>query len=198
MPNQYEPILEEIRNSDLNVMLDVGIRDGGEWDYFHEHMPELKLLSTEPDARLRLQFLEQHPQEEVHPYAVWSVPCEKTLVTSTQMCPSLQFEGKGPLVSCVTLDWLVTEFTKSEDRIFLWIDIEGSELEAFKGATELLSSKRVRYIYTELRTSAAKRSETWCTDTEIVAFLRKFGYCQVFTQQLPQYTHYDALFELKD
>jgi len=195
MPSPYKPILDIIKPSNPQVMLNIGIRQGGEWDYFKEQLPDLRLVALEPNPKENFNFRKSHPNDYVLPYGVWNEPKNKTLVTSKGLCPSMKFEGSGPLVECVTLDWL-EEYENLGESIFLWIDIEGSELEAFKGGTNLLSSGKISFIYTELRAIDKLRSPTWCVDTEVIKFLGEFGYEPVLTQQESGKEHYDVLFSL--
>mgnify|MGYP003631045489 CR=1 FL=1 len=192
MASPYKPILDIIATNPPTTMLNIGIRHGGEWDYFHEQLPELKLVALEPIEEERNKFLKGHPEEEVHQLAVWSSGCSKTLFTG-KLCPSFHLKGRGREVNCVTLDWVWKTLVELTPLI-LWIDIEGSELEAFKGATELLESGDAPFIYTELRSEAKKRSPSWCTDTEVIEYLRGFGYSVALKQQERDKDHYDVLF----
>lgn len=195
MPNPYRPILEKIKSSKPTMFFDVGIRHGGEWDYFKKELPGIELLALEPHDKERKNFLTKHPTEQVLPYGVWSSNTKKTLVTNTGLCPSLKLSGRGQEIECVTLDWLMEEGFLT-NSVFLWIDIEGSELEAFKGATKLLSSGHVPFIYTELRSKDRLRSNSWCVDTDVINYLNGFGYKVNMIQQEPGKEHYDALFKL--
>lgn len=195
MPSPYGPILEIVKTQPFSVMLDVGIRHGGEWDYFREHLPDVRLVAMEPHQKERDKFCASHPEATVYPYAAWSSNEVKTLVTSTGLCPSMQLAGKGPDVECVTLDWFCERFIPGES-LFLWIDIEGSELQAIKGATGLLASGLVPFIYAELRSRENLRSDTWCVDVDVIEFLAGFGYEIVLTQQEEKKEHYDVLFAL--
>lgn len=193
MPNPYPPILEIIKTQPFSVMLDVGIRHGGEWDYFSEQLPDVRLVAMEPHKKERDKFLETHPDAEVYPCALWSEESKKTLVTSTGLCPSFRLAGNGPTVNCTTLDAFCDRFIP-DDRLFLWIDIEGSELEAFKGGRKMLESGRIPFIYTELRTADKVRSAEWCVDVDVIDFLAGFGYAKVLEQHEESKEHYDALF----
>jgi FkbM family methyltransferase len=193
MPNPYPPILEIIKTKPFSVMLDVGIRHGGEWDYFSEQLPDVRLVAMEPHKKERDKFLATHPGAEVYPSALWSEASKRTLVTSTGLCPSMQLAGKGQEVECVTLDWFCDRFIPDAD-LFLWIDIEGSELEAFKGGRRMLESGRIPFIYTELRTADKVRSAEWCVDVDVIEFLARYGYSVELTQHEELKEHYDALF----
>lgn len=62
------------------------------------------------------------------------------------------------------------------NEIHIWADIEGSELIMLKGATEMLLSKKVKWILVEIRVSAPVGSDGWATAKQVYAFLNKYGF----------------------
>ncbi|HCR36450.1 TPA: hypothetical protein DIU22_05440 [Candidatus Woesebacteria bacterium] len=94
-------------------------------------------------------------------------------------------------ISAVTLDWLDKEYGPF-DEIAIWADIEGSELNMLKGATEVL--KKTNWINVELHTGP--KTEHWARSYDVYAFLEKLGFVTL-TKEKPQTLHdscYDATF----
>ena len=60
------------------------------------------------------------------------------------------------------------------DEIHIWADIEGSELLMLKGATEMLSSGKVKWLNLEVRRTID--SDGWCTADQVYDFLDKRGF----------------------
>jgi len=82
------------------------------------------------------------------------------------------------------------------DEIHLWADIEGAELLMLKGATEMLSSGKVKWINLELRKITP--SEAWATAEQIYEFLDKYGFKpQISLDQFGKAIHKDIIFTPK-
>lgn len=77
-------------------------------------------------------------------------------------------------VQCITLDEF-DEKNNVPDNILIWMDIEGAELEAFKGANKLLSSGRVKYIFMEITHDYSSRRFGEPKKDEISNFLKKYN-----------------------
>jgi FkbM family methyltransferase len=77
-------------------------------------------------------------------------------------------------VESVTIDQIEQTYGPFEGNVLLWMDIEGSELAALKGASGLLSSGKVVGLSVEVRREPMSPGS--CTRDEIVDFLRGFGY----------------------
>jgi len=108
--------------------------------------------------------------------------------------PEIKF---NPLPEEVTMTKLDSFFGNSGREVgdfnFINIDVQGYELEAFKGATETL--KNIDYIYTEVN-----RDELYedCVQIEeLDVFLLKYGFGRVKTSWDGQ-TWGDALYIKKD
>lgn len=76
-------------------------------------------------------------------------------------------------VECITLDDLDQQYDYPKD-IFLWMDVEGSELEVLKGGINLLKSNRLKYI--DLEISIMKRRKNEPSENDIISFLSNFNY----------------------
>ena len=79
------------------------------------------------------------------------------------------------------------------DEIHIWADIEGAELLMLKGATEMLSSGKVKWINLEVRKNAPV--EGWATAQQVYEFLDKYGFKpKVLLNQLHEKKHRDVIF----
>lgn len=87
-----------------------------------------------------------------------------------------------------SLEW------RNFDEIHIWADIEGSELLMLKGATEMLSSGKVKWINLEVREDIPFRG--WCTTSQVCEFLDKRGFKP--TNFLIKKRHRDVIFIPKD
>ena len=94
---------------------------------------------------------------------------------------------KKKAIKLDSLDW------KNFDEIHIWADIEGAELLMLKGATELLSSGKVKWINLEIRKNAP--AEGWATAGQVYGFLDKHGFKPLVPMgQLSEKTHRDVIF----
>ena len=82
--------------------------------------------------------------------------------------------GSHPSV-CLPLD-IVDELCGFPEDVFLWMDIEGSELLALKGAENLLASGRVKGVYLECTKEGTVRRAGEPTRYELRDFLAKFNF----------------------
>jgi len=81
-----------------------------------------------------------------------------------------------------SLEW------KNFDEIHIWADIEGAELLMLKGAIEMLSSGKVKWINLEVRKEAP--IEGWASASQVYEFLGKYGFKpSVLLAQLHQKHH---------
>lgn len=87
-------------------------------------------------------------------------------------------------VATITVDELYEKYReRKSDRIFIWADIEGSELRMLQGAIRVLAAKRVAALNLECFPKNPWKiwpeknyPEGHCTVDQIVKFLKKYGY----------------------
>jgi FkbM family methyltransferase len=94
-------------------------------------------------------------------------------------------------VETVTAD-SIYEIYGPFDKIAIWADIEGSELNMLRGASEVL--KKTDWITVELHTHP--KTESWCNSHDVYAFLKNLGFT-TDTKEHPPTEHdscYDATF----
>jgi len=75
---------------------------------------------------------------------------------------------KKKTIKLDSLEW------RNFNEIHIWADIEGSELLMLKGATEMLSSGKVKWINLEAREDIPAKG--WCTTSQVCEFLDKYGF----------------------
>lgn len=94
-------------------------------------------------------------------------------------------------VETITADYLDTKYGPF-DEIAIWADIEGSELNMLKGATEVL--KKTNWITVELHTGP--KTEQWCKSYDVYKFLEELGFVSNVKEkpQTPHDSCYDATF----
>lgn len=86
-----------------------------------------------------------------------------------------------------SLEW------RAFDEIHIWADIEGAELLMLKGATEMLSSGKVKWVNLEVRKNAPAKD--WCAAKQVYEFLDKYGFkSRTLLTQLNEKTHRDVIF----
>lgn len=100
--------------------------------------------------------------------------------------PKIKFDKKETVQMC-RLDDIVIDRLKYN---FINIDVQGYELEVFKGAVETLDT--IDYIYTEVNFQHLYKD--CCLVEELDAFLKKFGFLRILTDSSNR-TWGDALYK---
>ena len=166
----------------------VGPRQHNEAQHFRELWPKINIIGLEPNVDTFLDIITDYPGK-LYPWGVWSIPTIKKLKTVTKapgkssiLTPHKEWRGRWSYtakeckivpISCVTLDQL-DESMNFPKNIFLWMDIEGSELEAINGGNSLLSSGRVKWINIEISHHPRRVGEP---DEETLAeILKQYGF----------------------
>jgi len=94
---------------------------------------------------------------------------------------------KKKAIKLDSLNW------KEFDEIHIWADIEGSELIMLKGAKEMLSSGKVRWINLEIRKIAPVNG--WPVAQQVYLFLSSYGFIPTIPlKQLQNKGHRDVIF----
>lgn len=104
-----------------------------------------------------------------------------------------QGEGayKKEVVKIRKVDNVIAEYCKDK-KVFIWADIEGSELKMLKGATKNLENGTIVGMNLELWNK--RIAPNHCTVTEVVDFLKKYNY-KALTTTIFGGTHKDVLFK---
>lgn len=169
------------------VLLDVGVGPKSEYITLSQQYPEMQVIGLEPCPDTFSIVKPKFPGILL-PYAAWHEQAELDFFYTKKDLGGASFfvNNKEQLnvvkVQARTLDSLEEEIGNL-DRIILWMDIEGSELIALKGAKNLLKSGKIRWINLEVRDYPNRPGA--CTKAEIDRFLIPFGYHEKL-----QYNHH--------
>jgi FkbM family methyltransferase len=181
------------------AMYDIGVGPviKSEWNHILKIYPQMKMFGCEPHPDTYRQQESRFPGQ-LKQTAIHSQKRTATLNLKSRLSKfgafslidlGVSYEQKIE-VSCITLDEF-DEWAGKQESIILWMDIEGSELDALKSAPNLLSSGRVKAINLEVRPKT--NSSDWPTDKEIRAWLELNGYNLVLNYN-NQKTHWDAIY----
>jgi FkbM family methyltransferase len=150
-------------------------------------IPGIKIYGLEPNPITYFDRLDDYPGVLL-PLGVWSK--EKILKLqmtsdhgrSSYLDPESTWKTENKVTIehevdtlCKTIDNLDTLFG-SPENIILWMDIEGSELEALKGAHKLLESGRVEVIFLECTRANRQRRIGEPMPKELETFLENYNF----------------------
>lgn len=195
--NQFEVILDYVKIKPDWLILG-GPADGNEAQCAVKHWPDLMVLGCEPIGILREYQLNNGwprlPDTDTPlllPYAL----SDKTgnvvikVPLDNPRCASLMPDRPGTdfTVETTTIDVLESYYGPFTNCI-LWLDIEGYELEALRGAVNLLNSGKVLAVNVEV---LDRRPEV---TKEIDKLLHLFGLILVKQWNIHKGTHHDRIY----
>ena len=99
---------------------------------------------------------------------------------------------KETTIDCITLDNFYKENDLNGD-VFIWADIEGSELTMMEGSTWLFENKKIAGLNLEL-----SNVEWFPRPPEVISFLDRYGYVPIEEINIPDGAHTDILFKRED
>jgi FkbM family methyltransferase len=157
-------VLFDYWTDDIKWFVVGGTADGDEAQTVAARYPEVKCIGFEPN----MDFVKQQNEKlkfpgEVYPCALWSDNELRMLITpqgatprSASVYPFIERPDMGgkwtpgitKTVPARALDSLSWEYGPFEN-VALWIDIEGAELEALLGASQLLQNRQIKLINLE-------------------------------------------------
>lgn len=186
-----EEMLESCVGTQPKTLLNIGVGPipHNEAEAFKELWPEIRIIGLEPHVHVFKQRHGNYPGK-LYQWALWSIPCLRTLTVVRQskgkssfLEPDERWRGKWSyksekvcskeIVVCVTMDQLDEALGFPED-IFLWMDIEGSELHALKGGHRLLESGRVKWINLEVSVQPRRLEEP--SENDLSNYLKQYGF----------------------
>ncbi len=173
------------------VLLNIGVgpKPHCEAEIFKKMWPDIRIIGLEPNLKTFRDRVGSYPGE-LYPWALWNTPCIKKLFAvtkspgkSSMLNPNPYWIGKWSfkigkeckeiLVNCVTLDQIDEALGHPHD-IFLWMDIEGAELEALRGGRSLLASGRVNWIDMEVSHQCRRINEP--NEDSLSEFLKIYNF----------------------
>lgn len=183
-PGQVGAIIPFIRSfPKIEHFLLGGPADGNEAQVFVKDFPSVKVFGFEPSKTMYEYQLRNGFPGMLLNIALWSSDQELELVEGSGRTPrdngrtAVVREGPDSTVRSRSLDSLSEQYGPFTNSV-LWIDIEGSEEEALKGARALLTAKHVKLI--NLEAHIDRDSETQPLNHPIFhPFLEAFGFREV-------------------
>jgi FkbM family methyltransferase len=160
-------------------LVDVGVGGGREAHDLVALWPELRVVGLEPSPELYEASREGYPGKLL-PWGAWGHAREHRLRHPGDPRSGsvyLPLPGGPEVVTLRPLDELIPHVGTAPRSVVLWADVEGAELEALRGAWELLRSGAVAVLNLEVR--PAPLAPGACSEADVSAFLAGFGYAQV-------------------
>ena len=169
---------------EIDTMIDVGAFGSNietEAKAVHQMLPNIRIFGFEPAKNRYDELKKDYPGDLIN-IAIGdkdeiTFMCEDFYPRLPPGACGFKTENNGIkfTIQQRSLDSLDKEFLFG-DAIFIWCDIEGYELKLLQGCDLLFSSKRIKYVYTELWTaSPIKEIIEWPTDVQIKEYLHKRG-----------------------
>jgi hypothetical protein len=188
-PDGEVPRIVSYINGEPQTLYNIGVGPlpHNEAHEFKKLFPELNVKGLEPQYGV---FVERYKDYcgDIFPWGIWSEQSIKKMhlvhsLGESSILPKKKTWSWGrtkrlrntgtTYISCITLDQF-DELMGFPEDIFLWMDIEGAELEAFKGADRLLSSGRLKWVDCEV--DDAKRRKNSPLWSDITSILNKYNY----------------------
>ena len=171
-------------------------------DYLRNGTKEIHWFEANPEQALILEgILSGIPNQHLIPKAAWHTDGESLSfnITNKTMSSSLyeldRHSEKYPdivLTKIVNVDTITLDSYSISREVpnFINLDIQGAELDALRGASNLLG--RVAYIYTEV--SFLELYKDAPLADEIDSYLQSFGFKRVVTRKVPRDGWADVLY----
>jgi FkbM family methyltransferase len=167
------------------VIFEAGGHDGSDTFLFYVRWPASKIITFEPHPVSFQKLLEKTAwisRVEAHNLAVNTINGQTVLQisllndgASSILTPVKEteelYQGPKIVVPCVVLDdWCQENQIEAID--FMWLDLEGLELQILRSSPQILSTVKVIYTETNLRLSRMGMTRY----QELKAFLEKSGF----------------------
>jgi len=180
-----------------DALYDIGVGHKTEWHTLSQRYPTMKVFGCEPHPGQHATLLKKGFPGQLARVAIGQDEGTAVLHVPSKdlMCCSL-FPVPYADDSCEVEVWTLDRFDEhagQPDRILLWIDIEGSELAAFRSGGRLLQSGRVRWINLEERRDGHCPAAGWADPQMVHGCLTGYGYVRVASYNRHS-THQDAIY----
>ena len=196
-PELYEAAIAKFIRGAPRALYDIGVGPKSEWRTLRKRYPKLKVFGCEPHPATYQSLLRGGFPGALLNVAIGEAEGTATLFDSADdakrasLLPLAESERQIP-----TEVWTLDRFDREmgqQDRILLWMDIEGTELAALRGGTKLLDSGRVRWINLEERRNGDCPAVGWTDPAELHAFLTSHGFVRAADYNRHP-THQDAIY----
>jgi FkbM family methyltransferase len=191
---QHEAMISKFIRGAPQALYDIGVGLKSEWRTLRKLYPQLKVFGCEPHPATYQSLLRDGFPGALAKVAIGEAEGKATLfdiaadAKRASLLPLAESERQIP-----TDVWTLDREMGRQDRILLWMDIEGSELPALRGGTELLESGRVRWINLEERRNGDCPASGWTDPAELHAFLTSHGFVRDADYNRHP-THQDAIY----
>ena len=176
----------------VKTVFDVGANIGQSALAFRQQFPEANIYTFEP-AEETFKTLQQACRHDakIHPYqlAISDINGEKEFFINEDQSTSSLLESSREIknrslhekmkpvgsstVQCQTLETFCNQHSIREIE-FLKMDIQGAELQAIAGASELFASGRIKVVFCEVQFSPMYKNA--CDFSAISEAMKGFGY----------------------
>lgn len=160
---------------------------------FREHWPDIAIYGFEPNPRTYNSIKGNYPGR-LYPYAISDHPHVAMLHSRKRWKDgsSLYQDKKNEYdikdkVESTTLDRMLPLLQPHNREGVLWLDCEGSELDALLGGIDFLD-KGISVVNVEL--TGIPRGEGWCKPIQVHDFLSTKGFVQTWT-----HSHRTSIFQ---
>ncbi|QDU76874.1 hypothetical protein Pan97_39310 [Bremerella volcania] len=198
---QYESVICRFIHGVPGALYDIGVGPKTEWRTLSRKYSAMHVFGCEPHPVQHEKLLDADFPGPLARVAIGENEGAATLHVPThdlKCCSLLPVPYAN--ATCQVEVWTLDRFDVNmgeQERILLWLDIEGSELSALRSGRRLLASGRVRWINLEERRGGHCPATDWCDPKALDAFLTKQGYVRVADYNRHS-THQDAIYVHKD
>lgn len=194
---QYEAMIAKfIRGAPL-ALYDIGMGLKSEWRTLQKLYPRLKVFGCEPHPATYQSLLRDGFSGTLAKVAIGEQEGKTTLFDIVSDAKRASLLPLWESVRHIPTDvWTLDRFDREmgrQDRILLWMDIEGSELPALRSGIELLDSGRVRWIKLEECRNGDCSAAGWTDPAELHSYLTRHGFVRAADYNRHP-THQDAIY----
>ena len=177
---QQEAVISKYIQGPPTALYDIGIGNKTEWKTLHDLYTEMALYGCEPMLN-HYPTMEKDFPGKIKQVAVGDISGNAKVYVRPASVP----DGCETMIDRFSIGvyeevpmWTLDQFDEwagHQERILLWMDIEGFEYPALKGATKLLQSGRVKWINLEEKRDLVVEG-AWSSPCDIVKLLESYGY----------------------